>query len=218
MTNLSDCRGLPSLPPPCAASSIYQAELFVVDYHFHHTSLSQDTEKMLKGILKALDQFEAEVQLQPRYEGDSVSDGGARSINGVPTMGRVGTSQVKTTHISLVRDARKVDDVTRCRSSRQCNHRICGGDLTPTTRITISREIVRTTAGKPIRSSHRAAHGDSYRAGPRIASAERTRRRPADGRRNVAASCTEDCSSHCVRWSGWYPGSGNLELAGSSNL
>jgi glycosyltransferase involved in cell wall biosynthesis len=35
----------------------------VVDYRFHHTSLSQDKEKMLKGILQVLDQFEAEVKL-----------------------------------------------------------------------------------------------------------------------------------------------------------
>jgi glycosyltransferase involved in cell wall biosynthesis len=38
----------------------------VVDYRFHRNSLSQDKERMLKGVLDALDRFEAEAKLTPR--------------------------------------------------------------------------------------------------------------------------------------------------------
>jgi glycosyltransferase involved in cell wall biosynthesis len=38
----------------------------VVDYRFHSNSLSQDKERMLNGILKALDQLEADVKLTAR--------------------------------------------------------------------------------------------------------------------------------------------------------
>jgi hypothetical protein len=40
----------------------------VVDYRFHKNSLSQDKERMLKGILDALDRLEAETELSPREQ------------------------------------------------------------------------------------------------------------------------------------------------------